>query len=250
MDIGRNWPWERLPRNRPFLKLDQRMNQYGQRAVDLTVAIGLTIVEMSEEVEVRYVNGKYIPEKNFAKSKRGRYSSSYSWTTTKDYPTGRLFIQAYSPYYRAKWEKSWKEVKRGDLKKQIKAIVKSLERSTPKIARLVQEGERQAEIERQRWEAQQEKWRKEEEVRQVAEALKQSRKELVQIIDAWAEANQIEHFFKDAELRANDLSEDNKLKILGRLQRARELIGSTEALEHFIRWRAPDEILIKKTYEL
>lgn len=207
-----------------------------------TVAIGLTIVEMSEEVEVRYVNGKYIRERDYVKSKRGRYSSSYTWTTTKEYPTGRLLLQAYSPYYRANWAKSWKEANEGDLKKQIKAIVKSLERSTPKIARLVEEGERQAEIERQRWEAQREKWRKEREEKLAAEALKQSREELFQIIDTWAEANRIEKFFRDAEQRANELGEHKRLKILERLQRARELIGSGEALEHFITWRTPDEI--------
>ena len=207
-----------------------------------TVAIGLTIVEMSEEVEVRYVNGKYIRERDYVKSKHGRYSSSYTWTTTKEYPTGRLLLQAYSPYYRANWAKSWKEVKEGDLKKQIKAIVKSLERSTPKIARLVEEGERQAEIERQRWEAQREKWRKEREEKLAAEALKQSREELFQIIDTWAEANRIEKFFRDAEQRANELGEHKRLKILDRLQRAQKLIGSGEALEHFITWRTPDEI--------
>jgi hypothetical protein len=37
---------------------------------------------------------------------------------------------------------------------------------------------------------------------------------------------------------------------LERLQRARELIGSAEALEHFMTWRAPDEIICKKAYEL
>jgi hypothetical protein len=207
-----------------------------------TVAIGLTIVEMSEEVKVRYVNGKYIPEKDYAKSKRRRYSSSHTWTTTKEYPTGRLLVQAYSPYYRANWAKSWKEAKEGDLIKQIKTIVKSLERSTPKIARLIEEGERQAELERKRWEAQQEKWRKEEEERRAAEALEQSREQLFQVIDTWAKANQIEQFFKDVKQRANGLSEDKKLKILERLQKAREMIGSIEALEHFVSWRAPDEI--------
>lgn len=215
-----------------------------------TVAIGLTIIEMSEEVEVRYVNGKYIPEKDYIKSKRRRYSSGHTWTTTQDHTNGKLLLQAYSPYYRADWVKSWKEAKEGDLNKQIKAIVKSLERATPKIARLVAEGERQAEIERKEWEAQQEKWRIEREEKLAAEALKQSRQQLFQIIDTWAEANRIDKFFKDAEQRVNDLSEDNKLKILERLQRARELIGSTEALEHFMTWRAPDEIIYKKAYEL
>jgi len=206
-----------------------------------TVAIGLTIVEMSEEIKVRYVNGKYIKEKDYIKSKR-KYSSSHTWTTTREYPTGKLLLQAYSPYYRADWVKSWKENKGSDLRKQIKKIVTDLEQSTHKIASLVEEGERQAEIERKEWEIQQEKWRKEQEERRTAEALKQSREGLFQIIHAWSEANQIEHFFKDAERRVKDLSEENKLKMFELLQKARELIGNTDALEHFLKWKAPDEI--------
>jgi len=53
----------------------------------------------------RYVNGKYIKEKDYKKSKR-KYSSSHIWTTTREYPTGKLLLQAYSPYYRADWAKS------------------------------------------------------------------------------------------------------------------------------------------------
>ena len=78
---------------------------------------------------------------------------------------------------------TWQETKGRDLDSQIKVIVKELERATVNIARLVEEGERQAEIERQRWEAQQERWRKEEAERRAAEALKESKSELFQIID-------------------------------------------------------------------
>jgi len=91
-------------------------------------------------------------------------------------------------------------------------------------------------------EIQQEKWRKEQEERRTAEVLKQSREGLYQIIHAWSEANQIEYFFKDVERRVNDHSEDKKMKMFERLQRARELIGNTDAFEHFLRWKTPDEI--------
>lgn len=54
-----------------------------------TVAIGLSIIEMSENVTVQYVNGKYIRESDYVPS-RGRYSSDRSWTSTRDLPSGRL----------------------------------------------------------------------------------------------------------------------------------------------------------------
>jgi len=206
-----------------------------------TVAIGLTIIEMSEEVDVRYVNGKYIREQDYVTPKRGRHAFDHSWTTKKAFPTGRLCLQAYSPYPRAKWINCWRETKNRDLGSQAKAIVKELERASVNVARLVEEGERQAEIERQQREAQHEQWCREETKRRAAQALKESRVELLQIIHGWAESNRIEQFFQDAERRAANLSDNEKLKILERLKHARELIGSVDVLDHFMAWRSPDE---------
>ena len=90
-----------------------------------TVAIGLTIIEMSEEVEVRYVNGKYIREQDYVPARRGRYAFDHSWTTKKDFPTGRLCLQAYSPYPRTKWVNHWRETGSHDLCSQIKSLVNS-----------------------------------------------------------------------------------------------------------------------------
>lgn len=206
-----------------------------------TVAIGLTIIELSEEVEVRYVNGTFIRERDYFPPKRGRYSG-YNWKTTKDFPTGRLCLQAYSPYKRANWVKQWRETKDHDLRSQIKKIIKELEQAVPNIARLVEEGEIQAEIERREWEAQKEKWRKEEQERRAAKALKESRTELLKIIENWAEANRIEQFFQAAEKRIAELSESERNRFLDRLKRARELIISTDALDNLIRWKSPDEL--------
>jgi hypothetical protein len=206
-----------------------------------TVAIGLTIIEMSEEVEVRYVNGKYIREQDYVAPKRGRYAFDHSWTTKKDFPTGRLCLQAYSPYFRAKWVNRWQETKGRDLNGQTKAIIKELERAAVDIARLVEEGERQAELERQRWEAQHEQWRREEAERRAAKALTESREELLHIVSGWTESNRIEQFFQDAEQRAAKLSDNQRLKTLERLKLARELVGSVDALDRFMRWKSPDE---------
>jgi hypothetical protein len=206
-----------------------------------TLAIGLTIIEMSEEVEVPYINGKYIREKDYVPPKRRRYWNDHSWTTKKDYPTGRLCLQAYSPYWRAEWKKQWRETKKRDLNGQIRTIIRELERESETIVRLVEEGERQAEIERQQWEAQQEQSRREEAEAKAAKALKDSKAELLQIIEYWGEIKRIEAFFQDAEKKAAELGENERLKILERLKLARELIGSVEALDYFKAWRSPDE---------
>lgn len=109
------------------------------------------------------------------------------------------------------------------------------------IAQRVEAGQRQAEIEHRQWEAQQEKWRQEEEVRRAAEASKESHEELLEIIEAWAESNRIEQFFKDAERQAASLNDADRAKLLERLKLARELIGDLNALDHFMAWKSPDE---------
>ena len=152
--------------------------------------------------------------------------------------SGDCFVR---PYPRADWIQQWRETSDRPLSGRIPAIVRELEKATVEIARLVEEGERQAEIERQRWEAQQERWRREEEARRAAKALKDSREELLQIIDAWAEAKRLEAFFADAERRARDLPDGQKERTIERLRHARALIGSTDALERFDAWRAPEE---------
>ena len=75
-----------------------------------TVAIGLTIIEMSEEAEARYVNGEYVRLTDYVPKRRARYAQDHCWTSTRDFPTGRLCLQAYSRYPRADWSQKWREI--------------------------------------------------------------------------------------------------------------------------------------------
>jgi hypothetical protein len=206
-----------------------------------TVAFGLTIFETSENVEVKYHDGKYIRVSDLPAKKSKRYSESYSWTTTHEMPSGRLCVQVYSPYPRVAWMRQWREAKSGAFPRKLSGIAKELESEVATIVRLFDEGERKAEIERQQWEAQKREWEREEAERRRIQAKKESLEQLLNIIDTWAEAKRIEDFFADAERRAADLSDDEKLIILERLGLAREIIGSTDALKRFKSWKAPDE---------
>ncbi|MBN9133937.1 MAG: hypothetical protein J0H48_11335 [Nitrosospira multiformis] len=206
-----------------------------------TVAIGLTIIEMSEEVEVRYVNGEYIRVQDYVPLKRGRYAADHTWTTTKDFPTGHLCLQAYSPYPRAKWIHQWRESKDRDLSGQIRGIAKELEQAAVEIADLIKEGERQARIEHEKWEAQCAQWRREETERLAAKALKDATDDIHRLIDHWAEMNRIEQFFAAVERRADELGNEERAHLMDRLKRARALIGSIDALDYFLDWKAPEE---------
>lgn len=119
--------------------------------------------------------------------------------------------------------------------------MRELERAVVDVARLIEEGARQAELERQQWEVQQAKWRREEAERKVAKDLKDSKEELLQIIARWAEAKSLDQFFADAERRVADLDADERLRMLDRLKSARKLIGSVDALERLRTWKSPEE---------
>jgi hypothetical protein len=73
------------------------------------------------------------------------------------------------------------------------------------IAGLVEEAERQAAIERKRFEEQHQQWVREEQDRKRAQNQKASREDLFAIIEGWAIAERIEEFFKDVETRSSGL---------------------------------------------
>lgn len=96
-------------------------------------------------------------------------------------------------------------------------------------------------IERQKCEVQRQKWRKEKADIKVAKARKESREQLLKIIEAWGEATRIDNCFQDAEKRAAGLSDDQELKMPERLGLARQTIGSVDSLDYFLAWRSPAE---------
>ena len=178
---------------------------------------------------------------DYVPKRRDRYVADRGWTSTHGFPTGRLCLQAYSPYPLAQWTRSWRKTRKRDLSTRIPTIVRELVKATVDIARLVEEGERQAELERQRRAAQMEQWERKEAERRAAETLKDSKEELLEIIEMWATSKRIEEFFADAEHKLKNLAEGERTRSMERLQRARKLIGSTDALERFQSWKTPEE---------
>ena len=86
-----------------------------------------------------------------------------------------------------------------------------------------------------------EQWQREEAERHAAEALKDSKEELLEIIEMWATAKRLEAFFADAERSLEDLPEEERDHTIERLRHARRLISSIDALERFQSWKAPEE---------
>ena len=204
-----------------------------------TVAIGLTLFEMSEETEVRYENGKYIPVDPLLIAKQ-KYSA-YTWTSKHDIPCGRFCLQAYSPYRNTEWQQQWRESKSGNLERQFKTIISTLEKQSSDIVGLVNEEARLAEIQRQKRELEWQRWQIEEAERKRVRDIKESKADLLGIIDAWAEAKRIESFFEEVESRTSTFNQEEPGAILKRLAEARELLGAIDALERLKAWKTPRE---------
>jgi len=202
-----------------------------------TVAIGLSLFELSEHVEAERIEGKYyrLPQS------RSQKSQPFRWVNKEDMPSGRFCLRAYCPYARAQWERQWRESNPGDLLQMIPEILPEIEQEVPRIVGLIEEGDRQAELERQQWAAQKEKWCLEEEERLRAKHLKESREQLFSIIEDWGVAKRVETFFEDAERRIASLPGEERERSINRIHRARELLGGVDALQRFRDWRAPEE---------
>jgi len=206
-----------------------------------TVAIGLTLFETSQQVEMRWVNGKYVPVDQLPLVKRKSLSDFNSWTTKRDIASGRLCLQAYSPYPGTEWKQQWSATKAGDLQSKLKTIARELAQAAPDVARQVEEAERQAEIWRQQREREHQAWLHEQEERRRVQAIKESRADLFAIIEAWNEAVRIEGFFSEVEQCAAELNEENRQEILGRLKAARDQLGSEDVLQRFLAWKTAEE---------
>lgn len=206
-----------------------------------SVAIGLTFFEMTEQLEARYVDGEYIPLGKLPAAERRRPIPSWSWTTQKHFATGRLCLQAFSPYPVADWVHRWPEAKARELRWQLDEIVDFLAKAATIIAGLVEEGERQAEIRRREWEEErrrlEERWERERQEKARAEA----RQELLEAIRAWDDVRRIQAFFREAEDEALSRTSEEREVLLGRLATARELVGEMDTLGMLMKWRGPEE---------
>jgi hypothetical protein len=208
-----------------------------------TLAIGLTIIELSELTDAKSVNGEYVRLKPAAPRRMKRRDLSGGRITKHDFPSNRLCLQAYSPYLSAEWTKQWREIKGEDLKKRIPTIIKDLMESVPKIVKLIEEGERNAAIVRRQWEETRKRREREEAERIASEAQKKSKQQLIDFIDSWAKAKCITEFFNEitAQLSSVDAERCEELKI--RLERARDLIGAVDPLQILRDWQSPEELL-------
>jgi hypothetical protein len=207
------------------------------------VPIGLTLFEMTEQVEMLYVgNSKYIPVRDLTPNQQRKLSDPRHWKTQKDLASGRFCLQAYCPSWRVNWVKRWPEVKPGQLSSLVSTIVSELESAGPELAMKLETARIQAEEEHRRWEEEQRLRREAENQALRAKQRQQSRQELLAAISAWDEAQRIEAYFAEVERSAVGLDDVERRQLLERLSAARKLVGPLDPLKLLLHWKAPPEM--------
>jgi hypothetical protein len=205
-------------------------------------SFGLTLYELTEKAEVEYEWDRpirYVRVSELPTKRKHRWADSSP--RTEQMPCGRLALRAFCPTGWVTWEQHWRETKPGQLARKAKAIVSELEGVVPSIVEKTIAAKKEAEIRRQQWEVECRERERQEQERRRAEAFKESRQELLAIVDRWALARNIESFFEDAQRRAGDLPAEDQALVIARLEEARQMLGGTNALDHFRKWKSPDE---------
>ncbi len=204
--------------------------------------IGLTLFETTAVVETMYVgDSKYVPVAVLTAAEVRRHERLGHWTTRRERTSGRFCLQAYCPTWLVKWTKQWKGTSAAELASMARSIVQELEADAPVLHRLVADAREKAEAERRRWE-EEARLRREAEERARQEKLRQdSREDLLAAIDAWDQARRLHEWVALVERNAQRLPEQERSEILGRLAKARELIGRVDAVEVLKQWKAPEE---------
>ncbi|AWJ87763.1 hypothetical protein TSH58p_30080 (plasmid) [Azospirillum sp. TSH58] len=206
-----------------------------------SVAIGLAIVEMSETVLLRYVRGTYVREADYTPPKPSRHAVDHTWTTTRDLPSGRLRLVAYSPYGRVHWSTDWQETTKASLRPMLTLIVQAIEEAAADLVGKLEEADRRAEIAHQEWLAAQEKRRREDDRRRVEQSVRESQEHLLQIIQQWSHVVEVERFLAGVEARIADLPADGRALVMDRLRLARAFLGTQNPLDFFLSWKTPGE---------
>jgi hypothetical protein len=240
-------------RHRPPVDVAQRpiKNQYSRRPNEWapnrpTIAyvrnaeIGLTLYELTENVRVRRMGmDRYVRISDLPPTRRYAPQAPGEADETRDMPTGRFVLRAYSPRHDAPWQREWKESLKGEFVTLASAITDALEEAVPAIVKHVEDAEQR----RREQEAREKIERRHRQARERAEARQRARQaameELRSIVKAWNEAFALDAFFNELSRRAATLGGDERADLEARIETARALMGGKDAVDRFLNWKFP-----------
>jgi hypothetical protein len=205
------------------------------------VPFGPWIFEMTENVEMLYVRGDYLPVRSLTDVQRARLANVHTFTTHNPLLTGRRCLQVYSAHGRFKWSRQWREKKPGQLLKMLPDVVSLLEDVVPEVRVGVEKANLEAEEEQRKRDAEWAAYELREKLAREAKNRQSARTDFLAAIGAWEEARRIHDFFNAVEHQAQGLDDSSREHLEGRLELARELVGTLDPLAVLASWKAPME---------
>ncbi|ECO5254472.1 hypothetical protein GSH48_002176 [Salmonella enterica] len=203
------------------------------------------LAEMTEYVPAKKVKNRYVRDEQMGRWIRGKNSIPFHHISKHTLPTGRFLLQLYSPYESADWRVQFRQTKQCGLISQIPKMIAVMQETIPVITRQLEEARIEAEERRIKYEREHAIWLEKERIRREEEAHKASITELKAIMAQWAEDKRMEQFFREAELDAAGLDEQQKVRVMERLHLAQQLLSEDTAVERLLKWQTPLERLVK-----
>jgi hypothetical protein len=203
------------------------------------------LAEMTEYVPAKKVKNRYVRDEQMGRWIRGKNNMPFHHISKHTLPTGRFLLQLYSPCYPAKWLMQFRQTKQCGLISQIPKMISALQDAVPLISKQLEEAKIKAEEWRIRQEREHAIYLEKERIRREEEAYNASCTELKSIMAQWAEDKRMEQFFREAELDVAGLDEQQKVRVMERLQLARQFLLEDTAVERLLKWQTPLERLLK-----
>ncbi|EPZ8126481.1 hypothetical protein ACXV6R_004415 [Yersinia enterocolitica] len=203
------------------------------------------LAEMTEYVPAKKVKNRYIRDEQMGRWIRGKNSESLIHVSKHTLPTGRFLLQLYSPYSSAEWLVQFRQTKQCGLISQIPKMISAMQEAVPLISKQLEEARIKAEERRVQRERELAIYLEKERIGREQEAYRASRAELKSIMVQWAEDKRLEQFFHEAESDTATLDVEQKVQVMERLQLARQFLSEDTAIERLLKWKTPQERLIK-----
>lgn len=201
-----------------------------------SVAIGLTLGEISEEIDAVYVNGNYVPAANLS----DRVTRNRGWTNKHAFPSGRLRLQAYSPHAGTKWQHRWDETLAGDFDQQIPEIIRALERAAPTIRGLVDDSEKAAERQRLEAEERRRQYLADEERREHQAKIENADGELFEMILSWHEQQLLDAFCEAMVRRSESLPPEERQAFIEKISDIKDRMSLVDPFVTLQSWTHPE----------
>jgi hypothetical protein len=183
-----------------------------------TVAIGLTLIEMQEEIKVR----DYYEHLKTVGSRRYR-------------------LYAYSPYRYTELVQNWQDTKENKLERHLDEIIAEMEVMARKIPSLILEGERKAAEEAAQREAEYRESQRQQALESRKEAEQDSRDELEQLIADWVALKGRQAFIDELMQAIEQEKGGTEGGLLKKLEIAKSLLATRSVVDLIQNWETPDE---------